>query len=121
MRMPIWSLVLTVFSHMFQHALESVDTEDGKNRVEDNDYIRTVVITRADNAFFMQMPVCLICGSIGNDIEGTMVSCATCAQSYHTFCVGLHDKVRTVIILENCRSFIGEGEEIPSDAYRLFI
>uniref|UniRef100_F1KPX5 Histone-lysine N-methyltransferase trr n=1 Tax=Ascaris suum TaxID=6253 RepID=F1KPX5_ASCSU len=86
-----------------QHALESVDTEDGKNRVEDNDYIRTVVITRADNAFFMQMPVCLICGSIGNDIEGTMVSCATCAQSYHTFCVGLHDKLNSTVVKRGWR------------------
>lgn len=72
---------------------ESSETDDTRHRIEENDYIRTVVVTCAENSYFLQMAVCLICGSIGKDIEGTMVTCVTCAQSYHTYCVGQHDKV----------------------------
>lgn len=77
---------------------ESSEPEELKNRLEENEYIRTVVITDAEDTFFLQMPVCLICGSIGKDVEGTMVSCATCAQSYHTFCVGLHNTVSRLLV-----------------------
>lgn len=82
---------------------ESSGTEEGRHRNDENDYIRTVVVTSAENAFFAEMPVCLICGSIGKDAEGTMVSCATCAQSYHTFCVGLHDKLNATIVKRGWR------------------
>lgn len=72
---------------------ESTEADDARHRIDDNDYVRTVVVACVDNAYFLQKPVCLVCGSIGKDMEGVMLTCATCAQSYHTYCVGLHGKV----------------------------
>ncbi|VDK24916.1 unnamed protein product, partial [Anisakis simplex] len=86
-----------------QHNQENGETDESKNRVEDNDYIRTVVVTSSEHTYFMQMPVCLICGSIGKDSEGTMVACATCAQNYHTYCVGLHDKLNSTVVKRGWR------------------
>uniref|UniRef100_A0A915PM90 Histone-lysine N-methyltransferase n=1 Tax=Setaria digitata TaxID=48799 RepID=A0A915PM90_9BILA len=82
---------------------ESSEMDDARHRMEENDYIRTVVVTCADNSYFLQMPLCLICGSIGKDIEGTMVTCVTCSQSYHTYCVGLHDKLNATIVKRGWR------------------
>ena len=76
---------------------ESSGTDEGRHR-DENDYIRTVVVTSEKHSYFGQVSVCLICGSVGKDAEGTMISCATCAQSYHTFCVGLHDKVCALLL-----------------------
>ncbi|VDO46534.1 unnamed protein product, partial [Onchocerca flexuosa] len=82
---------------------ESSEMDDTRHRMEENDYIRTVVVTCAENSYFLQMPLCLICGSIGKDVERTMVTCATCSQSYHTYCVGLHDKLNSTIIRRGWR------------------
>ncbi|CAG9534833.1 unnamed protein product [Cercopithifilaria johnstoni] len=82
---------------------ESSEIDDTRHRMEENDYIRTVVVTCAENPYFLQMPLCLICGSIGKDVEGTMVTCATCSQSYHTYCVGLHDKLNFTIVRRGWR------------------
>uniref|UniRef100_A0A0N5AVU6 Histone-lysine N-methyltransferase n=1 Tax=Syphacia muris TaxID=451379 RepID=A0A0N5AVU6_9BILA len=81
---------------------ESSSTEDGRHR-DENDYIRTVVVTAEKQSYFKQVSICLICGSIGKDVEGTMVSCVTCGQSYHTFCVGLHDKLNGTILKRGWR------------------
>lgn len=66
-------------------------TNDNLN--DENDYIRTAIVTNASDKFMNFVSLCLICGSVGKDVEGTMITCASCAQSYHTFCVGMHDKV----------------------------
>jgi hypothetical protein len=70
-------------------------SEDIKNSIpEKKDYIRTAVVTSASDKFLTEYPyLCLICGSIGKDKEGIMISCMTCAQSFHTYCVSMHDKV----------------------------
>lgn len=60
---------------------------------DENDYIRTAIVTNANDKFMTTISLCLICGSVGKDIEGTMISCTSCAQSYHTYCVGMHEKV----------------------------
>jgi len=88
---------------------EPSETEE-KRKIspEKNDYNRTVVVTSAEDNFMTEYPnLCLICGSIGKDLEGgsnyyftihltflgVMISCMTCAQSFHTYCVSMHDKV----------------------------
>ncbi|KAK6102077.1 SET domain family protein [Brugia pahangi] len=82
---------------------DSSEMDDTRHRMEENDYIRTVVVTCAENSYFLQMPLCLICGSIGKGAEGTMVTCVTCSQSYHTYCVGLHDKLNSTIVRRGWR------------------
>lgn len=66
---------------------------------DENDYIRTAIVTNANDKFMSAISLCLICGSVGKDVEGTMISCTSCAQSYHTYCVGMHDKVTFLITI----------------------
>lgn len=63
------------------------------NSTDDHDYIRTAIVTNANDEFMNSVSLCLICGSVGKDAEATMLTCTSCAQSYHTFCVGMQDKV----------------------------
>jgi hypothetical protein len=68
----------------------STDAKDGQNRLrshDENDYIRTVVVTNSNDKFMDSVSLCLICGSVGQDTEGAMLTCASCAQSYHIFCI----------------------------------
>lgn len=68
----------------------------GERRKEDSidkEYIRTCVVTSVDDKFMTEVSMCLVCGSIGKDSEGTMITCSSCAQSFHTYCVLMHDKV----------------------------
>lgn len=60
---------------------------------EEADYIRTAIVTSCDDKFMDSVCLCLICGSIGKDSEATMITCTSCAQSYHTYCVNMHEKV----------------------------
>uniref|UniRef100_A0A915CUC2 Histone-lysine N-methyltransferase n=1 Tax=Ditylenchus dipsaci TaxID=166011 RepID=A0A915CUC2_9BILA len=84
---------------------ETVDSNsNGKQRQNDeNDYIRTAVVTNANDKFMISISLCLICGSVGKDVEGTMVTCTSCAQSYHTYCVGMHDKLNSTVLKRGWR------------------
>ncbi|MFH4977913.1 hypothetical protein AB6A40_004622 [Gnathostoma spinigerum] len=95
--------VVSAASMAREAEVEDSESEDSRHRNEENEYIRTAVVTAANDQFFCQMPVCLVCGSIGKDIEGTMVTCASCAQSYHSYCVGLHEKINATIIKRGWR------------------
>uniref|UniRef100_A0AC34GVX6 Histone-lysine N-methyltransferase n=1 Tax=Panagrolaimus sp. ES5 TaxID=591445 RepID=A0AC34GVX6_9BILA len=80
------------------------DPDEPKTRQPDeNDYIRTAIVSSADNQYVCNAPMCLICGSIGKDIEGTMLSCMSCAQSYHSYCVSMHDKLNKTILKRGWR------------------
>lgn len=53
----------------------SSDNNDGQGRHrshDDNDYVRTAIVTSAENKFMDSVSVCLICGSVGRDAEGAM-------------------------------------------------
>ncbi|KAI6214634.1 hypothetical protein M3Y94_00291700 [Aphelenchoides besseyi] len=65
---------------------------------DDNDYVRTAIVTSATDKFMDFVSLCLVCGSVGRDAEGTMLTCASCAQSYHTYCVNMHDKLNSTVI-----------------------
>uniref|UniRef100_A0A1I8ARR7 Histone-lysine N-methyltransferase n=1 Tax=Steinernema glaseri TaxID=37863 RepID=A0A1I8ARR7_9BILA len=83
---------------------EGAENEDPKIRtVDENDYVRTAIVTSALDTYVKEAPLCLVCGSIGKDVEGTMLACSSCAQSYHTYCVGMHDKMSTTILKRGWR------------------
>lgn len=72
------------------------NSEDEGRKEEDNidkEYIRTCVVTSVDDKFMSEVAMCLVCGSIGKDMEGSMITCACCAQSFHIYCVSMQDKV----------------------------
>ncbi|GMR43572.1 hypothetical protein PMAYCL1PPCAC_13767, partial [Pristionchus mayeri] len=74
----------------------SAAIDSGRGEKED-EYTRTVVIEKEDDGFFSSAPLCLVCGSIGVRAEQSMVACSGCAHSFHTYCVGLHEKMNTTI------------------------
>ncbi|KAI1731709.1 PHD-finger domain-containing protein [Ditylenchus destructor] len=77
----------------------------GKQRQVDgeNDYIRTAIVTSANDRFMNSISLCLICGSVGKDVEATMINCTSCSQSYHTYCVGMHDKLNGTLFKRGWR------------------
>uniref|UniRef100_A0A0N4Z2M7 Histone-lysine N-methyltransferase n=1 Tax=Parastrongyloides trichosuri TaxID=131310 RepID=A0A0N4Z2M7_PARTI len=88
---------------------------------DDHEYLRTMVIADSRDEYLCTKPLCLICGSIGKDQEGFMITCCTCAQSYHTYCVTIHDKLGDTIIEKGWRCLdctvcegCGKGEDEPN-------
>uniref|UniRef100_A0AC34REB7 Histone-lysine N-methyltransferase n=1 Tax=Panagrolaimus sp. JU765 TaxID=591449 RepID=A0AC34REB7_9BILA len=83
---------------------EEVDPDEPKTRqLDDNDYIRTAIVSRLDNVYVCTAPMCLICGGIGRDSEATMMSCMSCCQTYHSYCVNMHDKLNKAMIKRGWR------------------
>lgn len=80
-----------------RESMESYDSTK-QRQLEENDYIRTAIVTNANDPFMNSVSLCLICGSVGKEVEGTMITCASCAQSYHSYCVNMHDKVGSWVV-----------------------
>ncbi|KAL7075605.1 hypothetical protein ACQ4LE_005299, partial [Meloidogyne hapla] len=108
----MYTTALTNSSKRDVNAQQRNTSEDGKvgnskNNLEEqknNDYIRTAIVTSVGDKFMIEYPnLCLICGSIGKGLEGTMISCMACAQSFHTYCVSIHEKLSMTIIKRGWR------------------
>ena len=82
----------------------STTTTNGKCRTHDeNDYVRTAIVTSAADKFMDNAALCLVCGSVGRDAECSMLTCASCAQSYHTYCVNMHEKLNSTVLRRGWR------------------
>uniref|UniRef100_A0A8R1HLT7 PHD-type domain-containing protein n=1 Tax=Caenorhabditis japonica TaxID=281687 RepID=A0A8R1HLT7_CAEJA len=77
--------------------------QSGGSRSDEPEYIRTAVVCRIQDAFLQKACMCLVCGSIGKGAEGSMVACSNCAQTYHTYCVNLHDKLNSAVLQRGWR------------------
>ncbi|CAI4230318.1 unnamed protein product [Auanema sp. JU1783] len=95
-----------------------IDDMDRSERSEDPEYVRTIVVCEANDQFLHKSSLCLVCGSIGKGIESSMVACSNCAQTYHTYCVGLHDKLNKAVVSRGWRCLdctvcegCGEGKD----------
>ncbi|KAF8360077.1 set-16, partial [Pristionchus pacificus] len=64
---------------------------------KDDEYVRTIVIVPEDDHYLAQSPLCLVCGSVGRGTEQSMVACSGCAHSFHTYCVGLQEKMNCTV------------------------
>ncbi|VDM67901.1 unnamed protein product [Strongylus vulgaris] len=71
------------------------DDEERNTRADDVEYVRTAVVCDAQDPYMQQASLCLVCGAIGkpHTQESSMIACCNCAQTFHTYCVGLHEKV----------------------------
>ncbi len=56
---------------------------------EDNKIICVSSIDR----FVLDQDVCVMCGSLGNDLEGRLITCTQCGQCYHPHCVSVRVSV----------------------------
>ena len=51
--------------------------------------------------FVLKQDICVMCGSLGNDLEGRLIACTQCGQCYHPHCVstGVSVVVRIYLFL----------------------
>ncbi|CAB3379589.1 Hypothetical predicted protein [Cloeon dipterum] len=60
-----------------------------------------LVLCSAKDKFVLNQDVCVMCGALGLDQEGCLISCAQCGQCYHPYCVSI--KVSKVILTKGWR------------------
>nr|CDJ92627.1 Zinc finger and FY-rich and SET domain containing protein [Haemonchus contortus] len=112
--------------HQQQPQMREVDEtmlgeDDDRNvRADDVEYVRTAIICDAQDQYMQQSSICLVCGAVGkpHTQESSMVACCNCAQTFHTYCVGLHDKLNQAVVNRGWRCLdcticegCGEGKD----------
>lgn len=83
--------------------MEEDNTEESDESKSEEEYSRMAVVCRVNDEFLQKASMCLGCGSIGKGAEGSMVACSNCAQTYHTYCVQLHEKFNSVVMTHGWR------------------
>lgn len=53
-----------------------------------------LVLCSGKDRYVLTQDICVMCGSLGMDQEGCLISCAQCGQCYHPYCVNV--KVLTI-------------------------
>ena len=64
---------------------------------EDN---KMICLANTDE-FVLKQDICVMCGSLGNDLEGRLICCAQCGQCYHPQCVNVKAGVVVFVGIEN--------------------
>ena len=77
---------------------------------EDNKMICVAV----NDDFVLKQDLCVMCGSLGNDLEARLIACTQCGQCYHPHCVNI--RVTPVILQKgwrclDCTACEGCGEK----------
>uniref|UniRef100_A0A182SM76 PHD-type domain-containing protein n=1 Tax=Anopheles maculatus TaxID=74869 RepID=A0A182SM76_9DIPT len=89
------------------------DEPGGENRL---------VLCSAKDKFVLTQDICVMCGAIGTDQEGCLISCTQCGQCYHPYCTNV--KVTKVILQKGWRCLdctICEGCGQRHDEARLIL
>ena len=68
---------------------------DPNLKEEDVQEENKMIIVSVNDEFTLKQDICVMCGSLGNDLEGRLICCAQCGQCYHPHCVNV--KVCTYI------------------------
>jgi [histone H3]-lysine4 N-trimethyltransferase MLL3 len=93
---------------------KTVDDEPGtENRL---------VLCSAKDRYVLSQDICVMCGAIGTDQEGCLISCAQCGQCYHPYCVSV--KVTKEILQKGWRCLdctVCEGCGEKNDEARLIL
>lgn len=48
-----------------------------------------MVLCSGSDKFVLSQDICVMCGALGTDQEGCLISCAQCGQCYHPYCVNV--------------------------------
>lgn len=93
------------------------------NKMEDEPGIENrLVLCSAKDKFILTQDICVMCGAIGTDYEGCLISCTQCGQCYHPYCVNV--KVTKVILKKGWRCLdctVCEGCGQKNDEARLIL
>lgn len=81
-----------------------------------------LVLCSAKDRYVLTQDICVMCGAIGTDQEGCLISCAQCGQCYHPYCVTV--KVTKEILQKGWRCLdctVCEGCGEKNDEARLIL
>lgn len=98
-------------------------TSDASNKADDEPGVENrLVLCSAKDKFVLTQDICVMCGAIGTDQEGCLISCLQCGQCYHPYCVTV--KVTKVILQRGWRCLdctVCEGCGQKHDESRLIL
>ncbi|KAG5672534.1 hypothetical protein PVAND_002656 [Polypedilum vanderplanki] len=95
---------------------------DSKQSDEEPGSENRLVLCSAKDRFVLTQDICVMCGAIGTDQEGCLISCAQCGQCYHPYCVTV--KVTKEILQKGWRCLdctVCEGCGEKNDEARLIL
>lgn len=90
---------------------------------QDDSNENKIIICSSKDLFVMSQDVCIMCGSLGKDEEGRLLSCSQCGQCYHPFCAGV-TKITKIMLKKGWRCLectVCEGCGKPTDESRLLL
>ncbi|XP_063696250.1 histone-lysine N-methyltransferase 2C-like isoform X2 [Culicoides brevitarsis] len=93
-----------------------------KSATEDDANDNRLVLCSAKDKFVLTQDICVMCGAIGTDHEGCLISCAQCGQCYHPYCINI--KITKVILEKGWRCLdctVCEGCGQKNDEARLIL
>lgn len=78
------------------------DKESSKKDIDEEPGVENrLVLCSAKDKFVLTQDICVMCGAVGTDQEGCLISCSQCGQCYHPYCVTV--KVTKVILQKGWR------------------
>ena len=48
-----------------------------------------MICVSVNDDFVLKQDLCVMCGSLGNDLEARLIACTQCGQCYHPHCVNI--------------------------------
>ncbi|KAG8236510.1 hypothetical protein J437_LFUL012796, partial [Ladona fulva] len=103
--------------------LQRPQSDSSTSKTEDEPGVENrLVLCSANDQFVLLQDVCVMCGALGSDQEGCLISCAQCGQCYHPYCVNV--KVTKIILQKGWRCLdctVCEGCGQRNDEGRLIL
>lgn len=93
-----------------------------KNRDDEPVVENRLVLCSAEDDYLLLQDICVMCGSLGQQADGKLISCSQCGQCYHPFCVNI--QITAVILSKGWRCLectVCEGCGEPHDEARLLL
>lgn len=103
-------------------SLVSIPISQESDKQDDSNENKIILCSTKDS-FVLTQDACVMCGSLGKNEEGRLLSCSQCGQCYHPFCAGI-SKITKVMLNKGWRCLectVCEGCGKPSDESRLLL
>lgn len=101
----------------------SIHSNEVDSKAQDDSNENKMILCSSKDSFVMTQDLCIMCGSLGKDDEGRLLSCSQCGQCYHPFCAGV-TKITSIMIKKGWRCLectVCEGCGKPTDESRLLL
>ena len=73
---------------MFMFQRPEVEPGLREELLRDEEDNKMICVSVQDD-FVLKQDICVMCGSLGNDLEGRLIACTQCGQCYHPHCVNI--------------------------------